>query len=86
MTALIITVSSLCFREHYELAGKVRNFLGLDSIKEPQQWDQNGDSSSSEGDDTADDFEQIDKSELLDVTLDQQDLHKDKDEDSGNKD
>ena len=64
----------------------MRNFLGLDSIKEPQQWAQHDESSSSNGEDTADDFEQIDKSELLDETLDKPNLHKDIDEDSGKTD
>ena len=58
-------------REHYHIADQIRNFLGLDNVQsEPQQWDQtNQESSSSTEEDSADDFEQIDKSELLDETL-----------------
>ena len=75
-------------REHYQIADKIRNFLGLDNVQsEPQQWNQtNEESSSSTEDDTADDFEQIDKSELLDETIDTVDVDKDKDQGSGNKD
>ena len=77
-----LTSHSLIFfcRDHYQIADKIRDFLGLDNVKDPLQWDAtNEESSSSNDEDTADDFEQIDKSELLDETIDNtQSLPKDK--------
>lgn len=70
-------------KDHYQIADKIRDFLGLDNVKDPLQWDvTNEEPSSSNDEDTADDFEQIDKSELLDETIDNtESLPKDKDTD-----
>ncbi|XP_045211747.2 cytochrome b-245 chaperone 1 homolog [Mercenaria mercenaria] len=53
-------------KEHYDVAEKVRNFLNIE--EEAADNDFIDSSTSSEGEETADDFEHIDQSDLLDET------------------
>ena len=67
-----MTISPLVFREHKEVAEKVRNFLNIESrpdfipdlTEDASDIIMGEDSDSTEGEDTADDFEKVDKSEL----------------------
>lgn len=53
-------------KEHYGIAEKIRNFLNIDeAVTADNDF---VDSSSSEGEDTADDFEHIDQSDIVDET------------------
>ena len=61
----------LLHREHYEIAEKVRTFLGLDNQEvmtdaaDDSSQDDDASADDEEEEDTADDFEQIDKSEIV---------------------
>lgn len=60
---MYIYISIYLNREHYKIAEKIRDFLNVDDEAADNDFI---DSSLSEGDDVADDFEHIEQSDLVD--------------------